>query len=65
MFLVEESSQTGLSRHLTNHVFGPHNFGNTKALRVIFFSKYSKSNLDFRKAEKNSEKLSRFLDNCI
>ena len=37
MLLVEESSQTGLFRHLSNHVFGVRNFGNKKAIRVIFF----------------------------
>ena len=37
MLLVEESSQTGLFRHLSNHVFGVRNFENKKAMRVIFF----------------------------
>ena len=37
MFLVEGSSETGLLRHLANHVFSVRNFGNTKAVRVIIF----------------------------
>ena len=36
MFLVEEFSETGLFRHLSNHVFEVRNFGNKKAVRVIF-----------------------------
>ena len=66
MFLVEGSSETWLFRHLSNHVFGVRNFGNTKAARVIFFfSKCSKFSLDFKNAAKNWEKLFSFRDNCI
>ena len=39
MLLVEEFSETGLFRHLPNHVFRVGNFGNIKDLRVIFFLK--------------------------
>ena len=35
--LVKGSSETGLFRHLSNHVFGVRNFVNTKAMTVIFF----------------------------
>ena len=37
MLVLEESPETGLFRHLSNHVFGFRNFGNPKAMRVIFF----------------------------
>ena len=41
------------------------NFGDTQALGVIFFWKCWKFNLDFRKTEKNREKVFCFWDNCI
>ena len=63
MLLVEASSQTALFRHLSDYVFGVRNFENTKAMRVIFFSKRSKFQLDFRKATKNREKVFCFWDN--
>ena len=65
MLLVEQLSETGLFRNLSNHVFGVRKSGNTKALRVIFFSKYSKFNIDFKIAQKNWEKVSCFWGNCI
>ena len=38
--------------------FGLHNFANTSPMRVIlFFCKSSKFNVDFRNAEKTSEKV--------
>ena len=37
MLLVEGSSETGVFRHLSDHVFGVRNSGNTKSMRVIFF----------------------------
>ena len=42
MLLVKRSSKTGLFRHLSNHVLRVRNFGNTKAVRVIFCLKMSK-----------------------
>ena len=57
MLLLEEFSEMGLFRHLSNHVFGVRNVENTKSMRVTFFSKCSKFNLDFKNAEKNSEKV--------
>ena len=39
MLLVDGSSETGLFRHLSNHVFGVRNFGNTKSMTVIFSQK--------------------------
>ena len=52
MLLVEVTSETGLFRHLSNHVFRVGNFGNTKDLRVIFFSKSWKFNLHFKNGAK-------------
>ena len=57
MLVVEKSSETWLYRHFFNHVFRVRIFANEKAVRVIFFSKYSKFNLDFRIAAKNWEKV--------
>ena len=45
--------------------FTVYNFGKTKAMRPIFFSKYLKSNLHFGNSVKNSEKIFCFLDNLI
>ena len=41
------------------------NFGNTLAMSVIFFFICSKFDLDFKNADKNSEKRFCFWDNCI
>ena len=55
ILLVEESAETGLLRHLDDYSFGVPNIGNTKSMRVIFFSKYLKIKLDFKNAAKNRE----------
>ena len=65
VFLVERCSETGCFRHLSNNVFGVGKFHNTKAMRVIFFSKCLKFNLDFKNLASNSEKVFCFWDNCI
>ena len=65
MLLVKGSSKTALFRHWPDFVFGVRNFGNTKVMRVIFFSKYLKFNLDFKKGAKKWEKLFCFSDNWI
>ena len=65
MLLVEVCSEMGLFRHLSNHVSRVDNFQNTKAMRVIFFSKCLKFKLDFKNAAKNWEKVFCFWDNCI
>ena len=57
MLLVDGSSETGLFRHLSDHVFGGLNFGNTKSMRVIFFPKYLKFILDFKNEAKKREKV--------
>ena len=65
MLLVERSSETGLFRHLSDHVLGVRNLKSTSALSVIFFKKYAKFILDFKNAESIREKLSSFWNNCI
>ena len=65
LLLLKESSESGLFRHLPNHVCGVRNFGNTKAMRVIFFSKCLKFYLDFKNAAKNLEKVFCFWYNWI
>ena len=42
MLFVEGSSEKTLFRHLSDYVFRVRNFGNTKAMRVIFLSKMFK-----------------------
>ena len=65
ILLVEASSETWLFRHLSDYVFGGRNFENTKSLRVIFYSKCLKSNLDLKNAVKNWQKAFCFWDNFI
>ena len=65
MLLVEGMSETGLFRHLSDHVSGVRNFGKSKSMRVIFFSKYLKFIAAFRFPAKNSEKVFCFWDCCI
>ena len=50
--LVIGSSETGLLRDLSSHVSGVRNYGNTKALRDIFFSKMFKILSIFLKSSK-------------
>ena len=63
MLVVEGSSETELFKHLSHHVFGVRNFGNTKSMRIIFFSKYLKYIVDFKNLAKKSEK--KFLSEII
>ena len=56
MLLIDWSSEAGLFRHLSNHVFGVRNFGNTKSMRVIFVSKCSKFNRDLKNFKKSEKK---------
>ena len=65
MLLVEGSSKTELFRHLSNHVFEVINFGNTKAMWVIFFSKTFKLSDRFRKWSQKVIKNFCFWDNWI
>ena len=56
MLLVEGSSETGLFRHFSNHVFGVHNFGSTKALGVFYDFKMFKIYSRFQKCSKKIRK---------
>ena len=51
--------------HLSNHVFGVCNFGNTKAMRVVFFFRALKTSYRFQKCTKKLRKSFFFWDNCI
>ena len=53
MLLVEGLGETGVFRDLSDHAFGVRNFGNTKTIRLTFFSKYLKFNLNFKNAAEN------------
>ena len=57
MFLVEGSSETGLLRHLSDHIFGVRNFGKSKSMKVIFFIKMLKINPRFQKCSKKLRKI--------
>ena len=61
MLLVEGSCETGLFRHLSNHVFGVRNFGNTKAIRVVFCPKMFKIESRFQKSTQKLKKNDFFL----
>ena len=65
MLLDEGSSEMGLFRHLSDYVFVVPNIGNGKSMRVIFFSKCLKLNLNFKNSATNWEKVFSFWDNCI
>ena len=65
MLLLKRSSETGLFRHLSNHLFGVRNFRNTNPMKVIFFKRNSKFHVDFKNEVRNSEKVFCFLHNCM
>ena len=65
ILLDEASSETRFFRHLCNNAFRVRNFGNTKSMKVIFFSKCWKFNVNLKNAAKNWEKHFCFSDNCI
>ena len=60
MSCAEGCSQTGAFRRFSNHFFEVGNFGNTEAMRINFFRKCLKFNVDLENAEKSSEKIFRF-----
>ena len=63
---VERSSQTGVFRHLSKHVFLGRQFRKYISYEGhLFFWKCSKFNADSRNAEENSEKVFCFWDRCI
>ena len=57
MLLVKWSYETGHCRHLSNHIFGVRNFGNTKPMRVIFFFKTFKISDGLQNGPKIEKKL--------
>ena len=57
LLLVEGSSETGLFRYLSSHVFGVRNFRNTLAMRVIFCLEMFKISCRFQKLKKKREKI--------
>ena len=61
MLLVKGSSETGLVRHLSNHVFGVRKFKSTSAMRVILFLKMFKIERKIS-AKENSENIFCFSD---
>ena len=65
MLLFERLSKTGLFRHLSNHFYEVRNSVIQKLWGSCFFSEYSKCNIHFKNAEKNSEKFSCFWEKCI
>ena len=56
MLLFEGSSETGLFRRLSNHIFAVGNIGNAKAMKVIFFLKTLKILTKFQKFSKKIAK---------
>ena len=65
MLLVQGSSETALFRNLSDSVFGVRNFENTISVRVNFFSKHLKFNINFQKSTKACKNVFCFCDNCI
>ena len=65
MLLVEMTSEKRLFRHLSNHVLGVRNFGNTKSMTVIFFFNMFKIYSRFQKCKKQFRKSFFFSDNCF
>ena len=63
---LKGSSEKGLFRHWSNRVFAESVISEIHQLwGSSFFKKYSKFKLDFKNAEKNSEKVFCFRDTCI
>ena len=65
MLLVKASPETGLFRHLCNHVFRRLKFQNTSGRRIIFFEKIFKTELKVRKWKKKLPIIFCFWDNSI
>ena len=58
MSLVRGSSELGLFRHLSNHIFWSRKFENKSALRVISFLKNFKIESKFKKIQIKIQKIS-------
>ena len=56
MLLFKGSSQMGLFRYLSNHVFRVRNFKNKSAMRVAFFKKMFKFECKFPKRKEKGRK---------
>ena len=65
MLLVKGSPETVLFRYLSDYIFWGHNFGNNKRMRVIFFSKCLKINVDFKNLSESEKKNFFFWHKCI
>ena len=65
MLFFEGSPETGLLTHWSHLFFGLRNFGNTSAMRVIFYFENVKTLTKFQTFRKTSEKYFCFWDNCI
>ena len=65
LLLVEGSSETRVFMDLSIHVFGVRNFGNTKAMRSIFFFKTLKISVRFHQTGRKLRKSFFFPDKCI
>ena len=65
MLPLERSSEMGLFRHLSNHLFPVCHFANTKAMRVIYFFEMIKVSTRFQKCSKKFRKIFCCWDNCI
>ena len=61
----ETSSETGVFRHLSKHVFRAQEFRKYRIYEGHLFTKCSKFNADSKNAEKNSKKMFCFWDKCI
>ena len=55
MLLVEGLSGTDFLDNFLTTSFGVHYFGKISAIRVIFFAKCSKFDIDFKNVDKNSK----------
>ena len=65
MLLVKSSPETGLFRHLSNHVFWSPYIQKYISNEGHFFRKISRFDLNLENARKNSKNIFRFWDNCI
>ena len=65
MLFVEVYSELDFSDIYQITFFGDGNFENTSVMRVIFFLKCSKFNVDLKNEDKNPEKVFYFSDKCI
>ena len=65
MLFVEVYSELDFSDIYQITFFGDGNFENTSVMRVIFFLKCSKFNVDLKNEDKNREKVFFFSDKCI